>query len=157
MKLDAWINGKISAPAEPRRRLGVPPGTLLFGAPHHFPIILRNCSFQILKAKWELKRYHRCLRALQAVLTEDGSNFHSEVFDLPRGVIRDWVAVTKVIWFNCRFTQHTFLANDLNRHPAQKMPLEFPAFDCLWKLFTFLFLYLYLKTCKFHRHPGQNT
>lgn len=121
------------------------------------PFILRNCSFQILKARWELKRYHRCLRALQTVLKEDGSNFHSEVFDLPRGVIQDWAAVTKVIWFNCRFTYHSFIANDLKRHPTQKMPLEFPTFDCLWKLFTFLFLYLYLKTHKFHRHPGQNT
>lgn len=153
MKLDACINRKMPAPAEPGRRLGVPP---LFGAPHHSPILLRNCSFQILKARSELKRYHRWLRVLQTVL-KDGSNFHSEVLDLLHGVIPDWVAVTKVIRFNCRFTHHGFPANDLSHHPTQKMPLEFPAFDCLWKLFTFLFLYLYLKNHKFQRYPGQNT
>lgn len=156
MKLDAWINRKMPAPAEPGRRLAVPPWTLIFGAPHHLPIILRNCSFQILKARWVLKRYHRCLGALQTVL-KDSSNFHSEVLDLPRGVtgtewqLQKWYGLTAV------FTPHSFLANDLNHHPTKKMLLEFPAFDCLWKLFTFLFLYLYLKTHQFHRHPGENT
>lgn len=56
MKLDAWINGKIPAPAEPRWRLGVPPWTLLFGAPHHFPFHIEELFISNSEGKMGAKK-----------------------------------------------------------------------------------------------------